>query len=298
VILLCGGTGELGGRIALRLAERGVPFRALVRPGSEVRQLQESGAELVRGDLRDAASLAPSTDGVETVITTVTSIERLLSGKEKGSLLATDQQGTANLVAAAERAGVQRFVYLSFPGMEDVDAPLPNAKRAIEALLRKSPVREVIVRPSMFQEIWLSPVTGLDWANGKLTVFGKGESRRTYVATDAAAEAVFLLALHDDPPTVVDFGGPDRLTRNEVCDLVERAAGHSLKRRHVPRLALRVGTRVLARPRPALASTMGMALASDLRDDTTDTRALTELGIGPLRSAKDYIEQQVGRPAA
>jgi uncharacterized protein YbjT (DUF2867 family) len=39
-LLLCGGTGDLGGRIAARLAERGIPFRALVRPTSETAALR------------------------------------------------------------------------------------------------------------------------------------------------------------------------------------------------------------------------------------------------------------------
>ena len=34
-LLLCGATGDLGGRIAARLAERRVPFRALVRPNRD-----------------------------------------------------------------------------------------------------------------------------------------------------------------------------------------------------------------------------------------------------------------------
>jgi uncharacterized protein YbjT (DUF2867 family) len=294
MILLCGATGELGGRIARRFAERGVPFRALVRPATDARPVEELGAEIVRGDLRDPASLPPAVNGVETIVTTATSIARLLSGREKGSLLATDQVGTANLVHAAERARVDRFVYLSLAGMEGSDAPIARAKHAIEGRLRRSRLRAVIVRPTMFQEIWLSPVTGLDWPNGELTVFGKGESRWTYVATDAAAEAVARLALHDEPPAIVEFGGPDRLTRNEVCDLIDRAAGRRLKRRHVPRLALRVGSRLLARPRPALASSMGLALATDLREDPTDTKALDELGVGPLRTAREWLEDQVG----
>jgi uncharacterized protein YbjT (DUF2867 family) len=48
-LLLCGGTGDLGGRIAVRLAARGIPFRALVRPRSDTTALRSSGAELSVG---------------------------------------------------------------------------------------------------------------------------------------------------------------------------------------------------------------------------------------------------------
>jgi uncharacterized protein YbjT (DUF2867 family) len=61
-VLLCGGTGALGSAVASRLAERGVDFRALVRPGTDGSALQQLGARLVVGDLADPDSLPlPST---------------------------------------------------------------------------------------------------------------------------------------------------------------------------------------------------------------------------------------------
>jgi uncharacterized protein YbjT (DUF2867 family) len=48
-LLLCGATGHLGGRIAARLAERRIPFRALVRSGSDTAALRALGVELKVG---------------------------------------------------------------------------------------------------------------------------------------------------------------------------------------------------------------------------------------------------------
>ena len=56
-VLLCGGTGMLGGAIARSLAEHGVPFRALVRPNSDASALRELGADIRTGDFTDRASL-------------------------------------------------------------------------------------------------------------------------------------------------------------------------------------------------------------------------------------------------
>ena len=56
-ILLCGGTGMLGGEVARRLAARGIRPRALVRPATDASALERLGATIVRGDLRDRASL-------------------------------------------------------------------------------------------------------------------------------------------------------------------------------------------------------------------------------------------------
>ena len=67
-LLLCGGTGELGRRVAIRLADRGIPFRALVRPTSDSAPLEALGADVARGDLSDRASVERAVAGMSTVV--------------------------------------------------------------------------------------------------------------------------------------------------------------------------------------------------------------------------------------
>jgi uncharacterized protein YbjT (DUF2867 family) len=55
--LLVGATGLLGGRIADRLVADNLPVRALVRPRSDASALERQGIEIVRGDLREPATL-------------------------------------------------------------------------------------------------------------------------------------------------------------------------------------------------------------------------------------------------
>ena len=295
MILLCGATGALGGRIAARLADRGTPLRVLVRPTSDSQVLEGLGAEVVRGDLRDRSSLTAATAGVDTVITTVTAIGRLLAGGEKTTIEATDGVGTRNLVEAAERARVTRFVFISYAGVSGRQRfPIARAKWAAEERLRASRMREVIVRPDAFQEIWISPLVQLDWERGRVTIFGKGENAQPYVATDDAADATARWALADDPPRLVEFGGPEPLTRRQVVDGIEVALGRRLSRRHVPRIALRAGCRLLAPLKQELSSVMGLALAADTQSVTWDERPLRELGIEP-KAASTYIAETVAR---
>src|SRR5918993_737638 len=79
-LLLVGGTGLLGGKIAERLAARDVPFLALVRPQTDASPLEALGAEIVRGDLRDPGSVTAAVAGMTTVVTTANAIGRLLTG--------------------------------------------------------------------------------------------------------------------------------------------------------------------------------------------------------------------------
>ena len=299
MILLCGATGALGGAIARELTTRGAELRTLVRAGSDADELEQLGAEVVRGDFRDPASLARAVAGVVTVVSGVTAISRMLAGREgRDGLREVDERGHLALVSAAERAGVERFVFISAAGMDTVPhVPIARAKLAVESRLRASPLREVIVRPVAFQDVWLTPVAGLDWPKGTLTIFGKGQSKTCYVATADVASAVAAWAVADDPPRAVDFGGPEGLTRNEAADLIEDAAGRRLKRRHVPRLALTIGSRALSRVKPEVATLMGLSLMSDSRDVPGDDAPLRELGIEP-RSPRDFIRETVAAAAS
>jgi uncharacterized protein YbjT (DUF2867 family) len=99
-------------------------------------------------------------------------------------------------------------------------------------------LREVVVRPHPFQEIWLSPLAQFDWPARKVVIFGKGETPTRYVSTDDVAEAVVRLALADDPPRIVELGGLDALTRRQSVEVFGRPLGEPISRCHVPRAAV------------------------------------------------------------
>jgi uncharacterized protein YbjT (DUF2867 family) len=291
VIFLAGGTGALGRRIADRLGAREEPLRTLVRPQTDASELEALGAEVVRGDVRDPQSLRRGMAGARLVITTVNSIARSVMGENTATIADVDARGNANLVEAAAEAGVERFVFLSFvlsPKLAGV--PFAEAKRATEERLARSQMREVIVRPEMFQEIWLSSAVGFDWAGGKVQIFGKGETPNAYVAIDDVAEATVRLALAEDPPRELAFGGPEALTRKQVADRFEQATGRPIKRRHIPRAMLRVGSVALRRVRPIQASLMATALDADLQEAPLSPEPLRRLGIEP-RPVGAYIDE-------
>ncbi len=291
MILLCGATGDLGGRIAAQLAAQHRPFRALVRPGTDASALERLGAEIVRGDLTDPASLRLAVDGVDVVVTTANAIGRMLAGARDVSIDAVDGRGTLNLIEAAEAGGVRRFVFLSMAGMcEELArrAPLATAKLAAERRLESSAMESVIVRPDKFQEVWLSPATGLDPAAGKALIYGRGAIPERYVAEDDVAALVVALVDEPRPPASVEFGGSERLTREQVVAAMGEALGRPLRARHVPRAALRAGSLVLRRAKPDIASLMGMSLYYDTHVGRWDDSPLRSRGIEP-RSTRAAI---------
>src|SRR5712671_6164279 len=110
-ILVVGATGLLGSEICRLLCGSKHSVRGLVRPGSPREDiLRDLGVETVRGDLRDPGSLAAACQGVTTIISAATGAGRRLPDDNAKSV---DRDGQRALLAAAQRAGVQRFVLVS-----------------------------------------------------------------------------------------------------------------------------------------------------------------------------------------
>ena len=292
MILVAGATGDLGRRVVRRLRQREEQVRCLVRPESDASALEALGAEIARGDLLDPVSLRSACQGVSAVVCTATAISRLLTGAGGPSLREVDDVGVGSLVAAAEQERVERFVYLSYAGVDaGLGFPLERAKAANEERLRRSSLRAVIVRPDGFQEVQLAPIGQFDVAQGKIGILGRGDMKRRFVSTEDVAALVVDVALEPDPPERIEFGGPEALSRNEAVELAQRISGRTMKRRRLPRPVVRLVMQLLARRKPALASVFGVGLLMDLHESGWDEAPLRDRGI-EAKSASDYLREQ------
>lgn len=110
-ILVTGASGFIGWHVARRLLERGCKVRALIRPGSTVRELE---LEMVTGDLRDPDSLDRAAQGCGLVFHIAADYR--LWAKDPGELYRSNVDGTRNVLTAARNRGVERVVYTSTVG--------------------------------------------------------------------------------------------------------------------------------------------------------------------------------------
>ena len=291
MFLVVGATGELGGRIVRLLCAEGHDVACLVRAGSDDSGLREVGATVVRGDLTDPPSLRFACAGVDTVIATAAAIARILAGAPTPTIRETDEIGMLALVDAAESAGVQRFVYISFPTEDAIRAPMDRAKLAVEKRLATSSMRTVIVRSDAFQEIHLAPIGRFDMAAGKVSVIGHGDTPRRWIATDDVAALMAAVAVEPDPPAMLTVGGPEAMTKNEAIALAEQLTHRQMKVQRMPRPVARLAIRVLARRKDALATAFAAGLHQDTVEATWDDAPLRERGITP-RSPSDFLRDQ------
>jgi NADH dehydrogenase len=235
-VLVTGATGFIGPHVVHALRGREVAVRALVRDPARASRLASWGAELVQGDVADPASLRTACAGCDAVVHLVAIITGRPADFER-----VMAQGTRDLVAAAQEAGVGRVVLASALGLDERtkdSVPYFRAKWEMERAVRDSGIEHVIFRPSFVfgkdggvlptfvRLARFAPVT---------PVIGPGTQRLQPIWVDDVAE-YYARAL--DQPKVAnrtfEIGGPDAPTWNEFWDRLKRMLGARRPSLHIP----------------------------------------------------------------
>lgn len=293
--LVVGATGFLGREICRRLAGRGQRVCGLTRPGSDpeaLALLRQWGVQTVHGDLADAASLEAACRGADVVVSTASATRPRQPGD---SIERADHQGQLALVEAAERAGVRRFVYVSFSGGIGGEDPLTRAKRDVERRLRESAMSCSILRPTFFMEAWLGPALGFDHANAVATIYGSGENRTSWISRADVAE--FAVRCAEDTgagDVTLELGGPEALSALEVVRIFEQESGRPFEIRRVPEEALRAQ---LAAATDSLGRTFATLMLACAKGDPIPMEETLARYPLRLRTVRDYA-REVLRPGA
>ena len=106
-----GATGFLGSHVARVLSDQGAQLRVLVRPSSNLKNLEGLNAETATGDLRDAVSLERAMSGCDTVFHVAADYR--LWVRDPGEMYRSNVEGTRAILEAARKNAVRRLVYTS-----------------------------------------------------------------------------------------------------------------------------------------------------------------------------------------
>lgn len=230
MILVTGATGKTGGQAVSQLLDAGVAVRALTRdPASAA--LPE-GAEVVRGDLADPATLDDALEGVESVFLV-------------WPTLSADHAAPATIKAIAGHA--RRIVYVSARGVPD---PAPGAPEGdpgsilgshalVERLIERSGMEWTFLRPGGFAAntlMWASQIrdTGtVRWIHG-------AASRALIHERDIASVGVSALTGTGHAGARYVLSGPEPLTQIEQVTAIGEAIGRPVRWEELsPETALR-----------------------------------------------------------
>lgn len=211
-IAVTGSTGRLGGRVARRLAARGVPQKLLVRSPQRAPRLP--GAVAVRGDYADQDSVRDALAGTHTVF--------MVSASESADRLAQHKA----FVTAAVEAGVRHLVYVSFYGAApEATFTLARDHFHTEQHIRASGLAYTFLRDNFYAE-FVPDLVGQDGV-----IRGPaGQGRAAFVAQDDIADAaVAVLSRPDDHAgTAYDLTGPASLTLTEAAAVLTEHLGRTV----------------------------------------------------------------------
>lgn len=273
-VLITGGTGFIGARLALRCLDNGDAVRVLgmTNNGAEEenrRRVEKRGAETVIGSVTDAAVVGRAIAGVEVIY-------HLAAAQHEANV--PDQYfrdinvgGTRNLLEAAVAAGVQRFVHGSTIGVYgsaaegqlDEDTParpdniygITKAEGEKVALSYADRLPVVVVRIS---EVYgpgdrrlLKLFRGIQ--KNMFVVIGKGENLHQLIYVDDLVDGLLLAARSERAVgQVVVLAGKEVLTTNQmvaaVADALGKPGGARLRAPMWPFMASAVVLEKLLRP--------------------------------------------------
>jgi nucleoside-diphosphate-sugar epimerase len=255
-LLLTGGTGFIGSRLALEARQRQVDVvvTGLVKTDAEkarVAELGRAGVRIESGALQDPAYAKQVVAGRDTVIHLAAAQHE--SGVPDSYFVDVNVNGTRTLLAASRDAGVRRFVYGSTIGvfgsaaegtLDESSPPKPDniygrTKLAAEQVVREEsgPVEACIVRisetygPGDFRLLKL--FRAID--RGKFLMIGSGENRRQAMHVDDLVAALLLAATHEAAPgeTFV-LPGEEVLTTRQMVEVIGGVMGRKVSRLHLP----------------------------------------------------------------
>ena len=248
-IVVAGGTGFLGRHITKALLEAGHDVTVLARSPDKVSRIPEcAGANASRGDVTEPETLVGTMDGAEAVVGCVQFPNHPVEVPRKGLTYDSyDYRGTENLLAEAQRAGVERYVYLSGAGANTAsDKTWYRAKGFAERAIRKSGLEFAIIRPSWAygpEDRALNRLAKIARFSPVVPRLGvKPQHIQPVYAGDVALTFRRVFERDEAWGQTFELGGPEVMTMQEILETMLRVLGKRRLIAPIPLPLAKLGT--------------------------------------------------------
>lgn len=212
-VLITGGTGNTGRRIAARLGELGLSVRTASRAPKP-----ESSGEHVRFDWADASTHTPALEGVDRVY--------LLAP----AMVADPSTVMLPFLEEALARGVQRLVLLSSSAIPEGSPGIGTVDR----FLRERAPGWAVLKPSWFMQNFVDPkhVHATSLLDQGIVVTSTGAGRVGFVDPNDIAEVAARALADDEPHNAAHvITGPEALSYGDLAAILTRVTGRPM--RHV-----------------------------------------------------------------
>ena len=290
--MVTGSSGFLGRNVVKALRTRGESVRCLVRSPSRARVVTDYGVELAYGDVLDPASLKDAMRGVDAVVHLVAIIRE----RGRNTFDRVNRQGTETVVQVARDEGVRHLVHVSAIGVQENQAyPYLYSKWLGEQEVIRGGVAYTIIRPSILfgpGDEFINTLAGVVKSFPVAPVAGDGRVRFQPISVEEVGGIVSLVAgNHRFGGRIIEVGGPDHLTYNEILDIIARTLGVRRIKVHLPVPLMKTMTRVMEAvlPNPPATTSQLEMLSLDNVTDLDSVERNFKMRPRPLEGNIGYI---------
>lgn len=223
ITVLAGATGNLGGRIARAILERGANVRAVVRHNSnpdKVEELRKRGATIAEVDFNSVPELTGACSGASCVISALSGLRNVIV--ETQTLL----------LDAAVNAGVPRFI----PSDYAIDfTKLPpgtnrnlDLRREFHKRIDKAPIAATSILNGMFTDMLTGEAPMILFKLKRVVYWENADQRLDFTTMDDAAEFTAAAALDSYTPRFLRIAG-DQISARELVEVVSEVTGKNFR---------------------------------------------------------------------
>ncbi len=222
-IVLAGATGNLGGRIARALLERGATVRAIVRGGTapeKVERLKQLGAAVAEVDFTRASELAQACSGGSCVISALAGLRGVI----------VDTQTV--LLEAAIQVGVPRFIPSDFsidftrlPYGENRNLDL---RRDFHERLDQAPIAATTIFNGAFTDLLTGQMPLILFKLKRVLYWGNADHRMDFTTIDDTAAFTASAALDPSTSRFLRIAG-DQLSARDLAAVVSEVTGRTFR---------------------------------------------------------------------
>jgi uncharacterized protein YbjT (DUF2867 family) len=247
-ILVTGGSGVVGVGTVTELLKRGHEVRLLARHAEDDARQWPSGVTPIVGDVSDVASIRGAADGCDAVLHVAGIVEE---SPPNVTFRRVNVEGTANIVAEAERAGVRRFVFVSSLGAQEGESEYHRSKREAERLVERFAGNWTICRPGNVYgpgdgqiSVMLRLVRGVSPLVPKI---GSGDQTFQPIWWEDLAAALATVAERDDlAGQSLDLAGAEITSQNDLHVRMSRLTGRDVQSIPVPEMLATIGAKAIS----------------------------------------------------
>jgi nucleoside-diphosphate-sugar epimerase len=219
IIVVAGATGNLGGRIARALRERGATVRALVRHSSaqdKIERLRNLGVAIASIDLNNDSEVTAACSGASCVVSALQGLREVIVETQ------------TVLLGGAIKAGVPRFIpsdysidFTKFPPGENRNLDL---RRDFHGRLNKASISVTTIFNGAFADMLTGQMPLILFKLKRVLYWGDADQRMDFTTIDDTARFTARAALDASAPRILRIAG-DRLSARELTAVVSEVTG-------------------------------------------------------------------------